>query len=495
MQLLILALFLVLYLHDGMPSLVSDGQGWVLWLWLVGSKLLLAVLYAAACRKALRRLASREAARHLRRIERFGGVYRVGVFVLFVADLYLGLLIQVRDWIEAATGMAHTVLVDELLVMLPTLGMWGVGWCVFYPIERRLREAALLRNLDQGRPVYPVWSRWQFVLSQYRYQVALILLPLLGVIAWTEVVEWMVRRDWAWVPAGTEAVWTVGGCLIVFLFAPVIIRLAWDTVPLPEGEIREHLLAMCRTHRVRIRELLLWRTYGGMINAAVMGLIGPLRYILITDGLLQQMPMPHVEAVMAHELAHIRKRHMIWLLLTAVALMSVVEVSAVVFLVSSGVDLEAVERSLSTVAEDAGSVVLAGSGLASLNETHLLLLGTLVGAAAAWVVGFGWVSRRIERQADSFAAAHLARERGGDIIQSGDAQTMIDALQHVAELNHIRTEKHSWRHGSIKWRQDYLRRLVGQPVGRLPIDRQMRWVNVLALVVVAASVLLHIWAG
>ena len=497
MQLLILALFLVLYLHDELSSVlpgISDAPGWVvLLLWVVGLKVLLAGGYLAACRAALRGIRTPKAAKHLRRIERIGGVYRVGVLVLFAVDLYLGLLVQVRGWIETTTGMTHPVLVDEFLVMLPTLGMWGVGWCVYYPIERRLREAALLRNLDQGLPIYPVWSRWQYLLSQYRYQVALILLPLLGIIAWTETVGIMVDRQWAWVTAESEPVWTVAGCLTIFLYAPVIIRLAWDTVPLPEGDLRDHLMSMCRTHGVRIRELLLWRTYGGMINAAVMGLIGPLRFILITDGLLQRMPMHHLEAVMAHELAHVRKRHMIWLLVSALSLMSVVEITAIVFLASIGIGVDEIDRAL-TVSSDSSGVAVAGSWFGDLNQTHLVLLGTLAGAAAAWAIGFGWVSRRIERQADTFAVVHLARERDDDTIQAVDTQTMIDALQDVAELNHIRTEKHSWRHGSIKWRQDYLKGLAGQPVVRLTIDRQMRWMAILSLVVVAGSVLLHILA-
>lgn len=494
MQLLILGLFLVLYLHDGLRSFVLDLPVWLMLLCVVGLKVFLAGGYAAACRGTLRRLSTAGAAKYLRRIERIGGVYRVGVLVLFAADLYLGLLVQVRGWIAAFAGIEHAILIDELLVMLPTLAMWGVGWCVYYPIERRLREAALLRSLDQGLPVYPVWSRWQYLLSQYRYQVALILLPLLGVITWTETVGWMVRQEWGWVTAGTEVVWTVAGCVMIFLFAPVIIRLAWDTVPLPEGDLRDHLMTMCKTHRVRIRELLLWRTYGGMINAAVMGLIGPLRYILITDGLLQRMPMHHVEAVMAHELGHVRKRHMIWLLLSAVSLMSVVEVLAILFLASSGIGVEEIDRILATSGDRSG-VLMAGSWFGSLSQTHLLLLGTLAGAVAAWALGFGWVSRRIERQADTFAVVHLARERDDDTIQAGDAQTMIDALQHVAELNHIRTERHSWRHGSIKWRQDYLKQLGGRPVRGLAIDRQMMWVNVASLMFVAGSVLVHVWLG
>src|SRR5690606_31987071 len=66
--------------------------------------------------------------------------------------------------------------------------------------------------------------------------------------------------------------------------------------------------------RVRFREVLLWRTFGGMVNAAVMGMLAPLRYILLSDALLEHLPAEQVEAVMAHEVAHIRKRHLVWLL-------------------------------------------------------------------------------------------------------------------------------------------------------------------------------------
>ncbi len=493
MHLLIIAMFFGLYLHDVAAGLVSAGHaGWVLALVVVLPRLSLIVVYALACRWALRGLARDGAAGRLRRLELAGGVFRVGGVVLFYFELHMGLLVRVRAGIEALAGIAYPVLIDELLVMLPPLVYWGAGWCVYYPIERRLREATLIRQLDMGLPIEAVWSRPQYVLSQYRYQIALILLPLLAVIAWQETVGWMVLRGV--VSGAAEPWWTLAGCAGIFLVAPLIIRVAWDTIPLPEGEIRTHLMSMCKAHRVRIRELLLWRTYGGMINAAVMGFVGPLRFILVTDGLLQQLPGPHVEAVMAHELAHVRKRHMIWLLVSAVSLMGAVEVLGVVFLAMNGVGVTEVEGSFAVTGPDSG-IVPAGLGFPAITQTDALLLLTFACAAAAWAMGFGWVSRRMERQADSFAVEHLARERGGDTIAWSDALTMIDALRRVADLNHVRAEKHSWRHGSIGWRQDYLRSLVGQPVGKLGIDRLMRWVNALSLGAVLAAIALHAWLG
>ncbi len=499
MQLLIIALMLCLFIHDQAPSLVSGGYAWqLLLLWVVVPKLVLAGGYALVCRSTHRSLALGGAAGRLRRLERLSGVLQIAGVVLFAADLHFGLLVWVRVGIGTLTGITHPIVLDEVLVLFPVLALWGLGWWAYYPIDRRLREAAMMRRFDQGLPVYPSWTRWQYVWSQYRYQVALILVPLLFVIAWSETVKLADMQGWAWVSPDTQAWWTLGGFVAIFLFAPLMIRLIWDTVPLPEGDTRSHLLAMCKTHRVRVRELLLWRTYGGMINAAVMGLIGPLRFILITDALLQQMPGPHLEAVMAHELAHVRKRHMVWLLVSAVALMGVVETAAIVVLDSHGIRFESSQQVLTVTADGVG-VVSAGfggpgvSGVSWLDSPQAMLFATLAVAAAVWAVGFGWVSRRTERQADSFAVAHLVRERGGDAVELRDAQTMIDALRHVADLNHIRADRHSWRHGSIQWRQDYLRSLVGGSIHRLAIDRQMRWVNGLSVTAVVAIAVLQSW--
>ncbi len=130
-----------------------------------------------------------------------------------------------------------------------------------------------------------------------------------------------------------------------------------------------------------------------------------------------------------------------------------------------------------------------------LDSPVALVTATLAASALVWIVAFGWVSRRAERQADSFAVAHLARERGDDVVQPQDSAIMIGALQQVAELNHIRADKHSWRHGSIQWRQDYLKSLAGSPNNRLPIDRQMRWVVSLAVLAVVAIVLVQSQLG
>ena len=54
------------------------------------------------------------------------------------------------------------------------------------------------------------------------------------------------------------------------------------------------------------------------------------------------------------------------------------------------------------------------------------------------------------------------------------AASMAGALETVSRLNGIDPARHTWRHGSIRWRQRHLADLVGRPVERLPIDRSVR---------------------
>ncbi len=496
MQLLIIVMMLCLFAHDQAAHWVRHDVSWpVLLAGVVGPKLLILCIYAFACRWTYGRLKSDDAARHLRRLEWLGGLFRVALLATFILDLHLGLLVHLRSVVEEYTGIQYVLLLDELAVLLPTLALLGLRWWAYYPIERRLREAGVMKRIDQGLPVYPTWTRWQYVGLQFRYQVALILVPLICIFAWGEAVQLAVVRGWFGLTFQISPWLTLGGSLGIFLLTPLLIRVIWNTVPMPEGEIREHLLGMCKTHRVRVNELLLWRTHGGMVNAAVMGLIAPLRFILITDALLQQMPGPHVEAVMAHELAHVKKHHMVSLIVTAVALMGVVETMAVVVLANHGVWLNDAGRIVSMTSETNGPLTarLPPIGTSIMDSPEAIVLATVAVSVIVWVAAFGWVSRRAERQADSFAVAHLVRERGGEVVEPQDANTMIGALQHVAELSHMRVDKHSWRHGSIQWRQDYLKSLVGSPINRLPIDRQMRWVNGLSVFSLVAVVLVQAW--
>ncbi|MCC6676835.1 MAG: M48 family metalloprotease [Phycisphaerales bacterium] len=366
-------------------------------------------------------------------------------------------------------AVGDLVLVDEALTILPLITAVVLASYIIYPIERRLRDAVLARHLDEGRPINRPWSRREYVWSMVRHQVLFVLVPVSIISAWGEVVAWgALRMGWADDRAGIESsLWVVGaqlaGVIVILALMPLAMRIVWDTVPLADGPLRERLIDICRRYGVRVRNLLVWRTHGTMINGAAMGIVGPARYILLSDALLESLTGPQVEAVAAHEVAHVRHKHTLWLALAMLA----------------------------TVTLTAAALGLGGELLAPIIPRRYSQTVATVGSLVAGVLIMGLFSRRFEWQADAFAAKHMARvyadsaiepdlaADGGPVITAASVGAMTGALQSVADLNGIPRERPSFRHGSIAARQRRLNALIGWPVGPVPIDSEV-WVLRLA---------------
>ncbi|MHC4102270.1 MAG: M48 family metallopeptidase, partial [Planctomycetota bacterium] len=290
------------------------------------------------------------------------------------------------------------------------------------------------------------------------------------IIALAELIDLAAGR-WGWAPAMGDVVTLVAAGFVVLL-APLMTRLVLEVEPVPQGPLRDDLTRICRQHGVRVRRLLVWKTHGSMINAAVMGLVGWLRYVLLTDALLESMSRRQVEAVMAHEIGHIRRHHMPWLLASLLAV-----IVLIVF------PLYGVQLGLLAVGQASGRVPEWMDAAAT---------GVVAAGAAAVFAAFGWVSRRFERQADTFAARHMSRPsepRAGEpaCVTAEAAGIVSSALETIARLNAVEPRRRSWRHGSIAWRQAYLKSIIGRSPGALPIDRQVRWIKLVAVVVLAAA--------
>tara|TARA_Y100000589_G_scaffold8325_2_gene7083 strand:- start:6881 stop:8302 length:1422 start_codon:yes stop_codon:yes gene_type:complete len=372
--------------------------------------------------------------------------------------------VLVIDALGAARELAGGwILIGELLVMLPPiLGLLWLWW-IWYPIERRLHETALLHRLDRGLPVHLPPGRWPYVLTQLRLHILLMLVPMLLILGLSQVLEGFLETDgreinlWAELGTGFVAISVLGA-------SPLIARWLLGLRRLPDGSIRIDLESICARHGVRVRDIMLWRTGGTMINAAVMGLVRHLRYVVLTDGLIEQLPRRQVQAVMAHEVGHVRHRHMIWLL---VCLLSTLVLG---------------QWSLELLVDLAPEVFREPAGPGAVLQLVVVL--------AVIFLLFGWMSRRFERQADTFAVQHLVAESEcPDRIDSESVLAMVGALDSIALLQAIDPRRRSWRHGSIAWRTEYLQSLIGRPVDGLAIDRTMVLIRVACGIIVAIGIL------
>jgi STE24 endopeptidase len=308
MQILILIMIMGLYAYDGLgPIVPTPLDGAALWAVTLGPYALILALVLGGCLATERTLQRRptRAKRWLWWLDMGISASHAMTLLVFMAGIYLfGALDALRAFTEPFTLPA------DLLILIPPLLTLTATWWAYYPIDRILRGASLMRELEEGAPVEPILRRGHYVISQVRHQLLLMLAPLVLLMAWIHAVDYWVA-PLGYSPLAMNII-TFAGSLTVFSLAPLMIRYIWDTEPMPAGPTRDRLLALCDQYRVRVRQLLLWNTYGAMVNGAVMGLIGRPRYILLTDGLLQAMDDDQVEAVMAHELGHVKHHHLGW---------------------------------------------------------------------------------------------------------------------------------------------------------------------------------------
>lgn len=373
-------------------------------------------------------------------------------------------------------------LLAEALTLGPLLLAVVLSYAAGYPMERRARAAMVLRDLDEGREVVAPRGVLHEVLGLVRNRVLLVLVPIALLSLAGDAAD-LVRAQAArrLGEGGAEGLGLAWGAAEVLLalaalaVAPVLLRRAWRASTLGAGPLRSRILGVCDAHGVRPRDVVVWFAGSGVANAAVLGLVPGLRYIVMTSTLLERFPAEEVEAVAAHEVGHVRCNHMFWLGLSVLSTVAIVGAAADALVLRAwGGDPPA------TLMGRGGVLALAGVTLATG-------LGVL-----------GWVSRRFERQADAFAVRHAsgARRRGPAVRVTPEAvAAMTSALGRVAAVNGVSPERWTWRHGSIASRRRALRATVGCASDALPIDATVRRIKGAVLAASAAGAWLLLAGG
>ncbi|MFI4917279.1 MAG: M48 family metalloprotease [Phycisphaerales bacterium JB060] len=364
---------------------------------------------------------------------------------------------------------------DEALAATPpVLALLAITWAE-HPLHDRMRQAMLVRQLDRGGAVELAPTRLEATVGRARAMLAMPLVPVLLVVCWHETVEVMLggRAPWIW-----RAI-DIAGTIAIVCIAPAIVVRVLGTTPLRSGGFGERIDELCRDMGARVTGVRVWSHPSA--NAAVLGLLPWARYMLVTEPLLDGMPRHELDAVVAHELAHVRQHHVLWIVLAMLGIVMTLGL-------------------LEPIIGAAARSVCVGAGLAGF----LALVIVVVVA----VLAFGMVSRLIERHADARAAvvvgAHRAIDEGEDEGEDDDRvhpsgpQTMAAALDRVCALNGVDPNRWGFRHGSVRQRQRALAGLVGARADRLPVDRavgKLRLATLLTLTAAGSLTLLGLWRG
>ncbi len=389
-------------------------------------------------------------------------------------------------------------IVNDFVALFPYMLTCVLLWVVTYPVESALREQEFPKNQAAGADQPGRLTLRKFLDFNVRHHLLVVAVPMTLILVAADLIriyEERLASSFGFPWAGDVLLGAVAA--IMFVIAPLLLVRVWRTEPLPEGPLRRRLEHICDRIGLRCRNILIWKSNGAMINAAVMGLIPGVRYVMLSDALLETMTDRQVEAVFGHEAGHICRRHIQRFLVFAF----------VGWLVVAGL-------------MEGMAVVAIRTGNTSGDALFMIQGFGVVATLLFWGIGFGMLSRRFERQADLFGArcvaangdectvpcsvhieptgAHDSGSMGPrqDRVCATGADVFASALDRVALLNGIPHEERSWRHSSIGSRIRLLMTLAGDPSLAERFERTIRRVNglLLAIALTGAIATVVYWA-
>jgi Zn-dependent protease with chaperone function len=278
-------------------------------------------------------------------------------------------------------------------------------------------------------------SKQSYVFSNITFSIP-VLLPWLILSGFADLIK---ALPFEWPARFLETTEGEVTYFLIFLFAvavagPAMIQKFWRCKPLESGEHRTRIEDLCRKAGLAYADILYWPIFGGkMITAGVMGLIKKFRYILVTPSLLRLLEPEEIDAVIAHEIGHVKKKHLLFYLMFFVGYMLL---SYVVFdLILFGIIYaEPVYWLINKTGFDQTTIFSA--------------LFSLVIIAVFFIYFrfiFGFFMRNFERQADTYVFSLF-----------DSAKPLISTLQKIATTSGQSADRPNWHHFSIRERIDYL---------------------------------------
>ncbi len=231
---------------------------------------------------------------------------------------------------------------------------------------------------------------------------------------------------------------TSSGQILVFLtflftvvvIGPALIQKFWRCKPLEKGIVRERIENLSRRAGLKFANIVYWPIFGGrMITAGVMGMVKNFRYLMVTEALLQYLNLDEIDAVVAHEIAHIKKKHLLFYLFFFAGYM-VISYTLLDLVLIATLYFPHIYKMVENVHSYQTTVTSAFFGLATV--LSFLIYFRYV---------FGYFMRNFERQADAFIF---------NLFES--PIPLITTLQKIAFASGQPADKPNWHHYSISER-------------------------------------------
>ncbi len=278
------------------------------------------------------------------------------------------------------------------------------------------------------------WALWSYLIHKFRYTFFILGLWLPGII----LNEYLDSEQSLISGGELEIISTILFLLLAWIF-PFFLRKFWGCTLLDDKELKDQITALTTKAGVKIRGIYLWNLGGKSIpNAAMVGFLPPFQYLFISHGLINRLNEDEILGVIAHEIGHLKKRHILFYLLMSITALSVCEPLIGMFL-----------------------------------QNRIYIIIGLVGLFFIYIrFIFAWFSRRFEREADLFSAELLK-----------DFRPLWRGLERIGlAYGNMRSEA-SWHHYGIAERTRFLEESYYNGVMRQRFKRNLRLLRIAAIAV------------
>ncbi|TMP92414.1 MAG: M48 family metallopeptidase [Verrucomicrobia bacterium] len=328
---------------------------------------------------------------------RFGDIANLFDAALLIALLFSGVLPWAFERFSASFGTSIPAMTGFLFATGVALSIPGLpfAWYAQFKLQERFGF-----NTTSTKTWVLDHMKGFLLAGLLGYPLLALVLKLIG---WTGANWWLLA-----------AAIVVAFQLLLLLIAPAIIMPLFNKfTPLPEGRLRERLFALAQRTGFPTRsiEVMDGSKRSRHSNAFFTG-FGRFRKIVLFDTLIVQLTEPELESVLAHEIGHYKKCHVMKLLGVSIAGV-LVAFAAIAWL--------ARQQSF----YHAFGFEHQGNFAAANVVPAMLLFVLLAGTISFWAVPFIHIwSRRFEYEADAFARAAM-----------GEARSLILALRKLSEKN------------------------------------------------------------
>lgn len=353
--------------------------------------------------------------------------FTIAAIIFFSIDIYL---------LDAKYYIAHLPLTENLPVLINAGGLtlfffylsllWLTTRRTYHqvfalPPERHYTVLGFLTyNIKNNLPIVLPWLLITFLLDLFQL-IPLPFLERLPLSQWAEPFAFLI--------------------FFIFLAAtfPALVKRLWNCTPFPAGPVRDHIDNFCRQQGF-VAEILLWPLFEGrVLTAGVMGISKRFRYLLLTPALINSLNPAELDAVLAHEIGHVKKHHLqlyLVLFLGFGLLLSLIANPLLYLLLNTTFFY----KLISFTTDDLGA------GMAFWGTFPLFIIMLVY-----FRYIFGFFMRNFERQADLHVFEVL-----------GNSTSLISSFEKIGILTGKR-DTPSWHHFGIGQRIDYLEKCQRKP--------------------------------